>query len=142
MKFTEILYGSELYAKELDLRNVVLRIPLGLSLYEEDLSGERGSRHFGILEGSSLLACAVLEPNGEGSVTLRQMAVSERARGLGVGSGLVGELERLAKGEGICEVVLSARVSAAGFYESLGYVRFGDEFLSVTIPHIKMRKNI
>lgn len=32
----EILYGTEEYAKTLALRNKVMRIPLGLNIYEED----------------------------------------------------------------------------------------------------------
>ena len=80
MKFTEILYGSDLYASELELRNVVLRIPLGLSLYEENLDGERDSRHFGILEDGSLLACAVLEADGGGPAHSSALGAIRRTR--------------------------------------------------------------
>ena len=37
----EILYGTEEYAKTLALRNKVMRIPLGLNIYEEDCSSEQ-----------------------------------------------------------------------------------------------------
>ena len=36
----EIAYATEEYAKTLALRNKVMRIPLGLNIYEEDFSSE------------------------------------------------------------------------------------------------------
>ena len=41
IKFIE--YGSSDYEKTLELRNKIMRIPLGLSIYNEDFSVEKNS---------------------------------------------------------------------------------------------------
>ena len=38
IKVENIEYGSMNYKKTLDLRNKVMRIPLGLNIYDEDFS--------------------------------------------------------------------------------------------------------
>jgi len=37
----EIKYGSKEYQQVLELRNKVMRLPLGLNIYDEDLSEEK-----------------------------------------------------------------------------------------------------
>jgi predicted GNAT family N-acyltransferase len=41
--------------------------------------------------------------------------------------------------EGIRNFMLEAQIQALPFYEKLGFVAFGDEFLDARIPHRKMR---
>ncbi len=39
-------YGSKEYKQAVELRNQFLRIPLKMSIYDEDLSGEKDQFHF------------------------------------------------------------------------------------------------
>lgn len=66
------------------------------------------------------------EPVGLGSLVLadselRACYVVPEASRLGVGSALVGEIERLAREHGVAEISLTASVNAEPFYLALGY---------------------
>lgn len=60
----EIAYATEEYAKTLALRNKVMRIPLGLSIYDEDFSSEQEALMVGMFEGENLLGVGVMSNNG------------------------------------------------------------------------------
>jgi predicted GNAT family N-acyltransferase len=131
------------YAAEKDLRNRVLRLPLGLTLSEADLSGEDAQIHMLAVDGTGrLVACALMVIAGDGTARLRHVAVEEASRGRGIGAGLMASAEETARARGIRKIILHARVYARGFYERLGYRAEGEEFTEVTIPHIVMEKNL
>ena len=44
--------------------------------------------------------------------------------------------------EGATKAILAAQTHAIGFYEALGYVPFGDEFMDAGIPHRNMSKRL
>lgn len=73
---------------------------------------------------------------------IRQVVMAQEARGKGIGRTLVSEAERLAKAEGAHSTWLQSRHLAYEFYERLGYVASGEEFLSemTKIPHRYMEK--
>jgi predicted GNAT family N-acyltransferase len=50
-------------------------------------------------------------------------------------------LEAEGRERGFESFLLHSQTQAAGFYERLGYERFGDEFDEAGIPHVKMRKD-
>lgn len=139
-KFIKV--GSEAYAAELALRNEILRVPLGLDLYAEDLSGESADYHIGAFLRGRLAGCLVLTPLGGGEMKMRQVAVEERYQGMGIGKDLVKCCEVYAGDIGYSRIVLAARRTAAGFYGRLGYKAVSDEFTEVGIPHVKMAKEI
>jgi predicted GNAT family N-acyltransferase len=68
------------------------------------------------------------------------MAVKAGYEVQGVGRRLLRSLEALLATRGVTQLSLHARISAAGFYEKLGYVRSGAPFVEVGIPHIRMEK--
>ncbi|MER5884476.1 GNAT family N-acetyltransferase [Streptomyces sp. NPDC001941] len=76
----------------------------------------------------------------EGVGALGRLAVLRSARGRGVGAALVRAVEEAARGRGFVVVDLHAQVSAVEFYERLGYVAYGGEFLDAGIVHRAMRK--
>lgn len=94
----------------------------------------------------AILGSARLLPFEAGSLSrqVRQVAVAPAAQGAGVGRVLMEALERIAAREGATELWLNARASAYGFYERLGFVAEGDEFVSALtgIPHRTMRKRL
>ncbi|WP_367323836.1 GNAT family N-acetyltransferase [Streptomyces sp. HUAS ZL42] len=74
--------------------------------------------------------------------SLGRLAVTGGARGLGVGAALVRAIEEEARGRGLTAVDLHAQTHALGFYERLGYVAYGPEYLEAGIPHQGMRRSL
>lgn len=138
--FKEIEYGSKQYKEELDLRNRILRVPLGLDIYDEDLKGEREDTHIGAFHKESLAAVLVLTSVGEGRARMRQVAVDDGLRSRGIGRKLVEHAENLLKKEGYKEIMLHSRMTSKDFYVKLGYDVTSDVFTEVMIPHVEMKK--
>ncbi len=82
-------------------------------------------------------------PIGTGRLTpqrkIGRMAVLAEWRGRGVGDALLRTLIEQAAARAWPDVALSAQVSAVGFYERVGFVAAGDEFMDAGIPHRTMR---
>ncbi|NUK52795.1 GNAT family N-acetyltransferase [Streptomyces lunaelactis] len=80
---------------------------------------------------------------GDASVgSLGRLAVNKAARGLGVGVALVRGIEDAARERGLAAVDLHAQTQALGFYERLGYVAYGPEFLDAGMGHRAMRRGL
>ncbi|MFJ4199109.1 GNAT family N-acetyltransferase [Streptomyces sviceus] len=78
---------------------------------------------------------------GDASVgSLGRLAVTQDARGLGVGAALVRAVEEAARARGLTAVDLHAQTHALGFYERLGYVAYGPQFADAGMPHRAMRR--
>ncbi|MCQ0022358.1 GNAT family N-acetyltransferase [Streptomyces somaliensis DSM 40738] len=78
----------------------------------------------------------------EGVGALGRLAVTRRARGLGVGAALVRAVEEAARARGLRAVDLHAQTHALGFYERLGYEAYGPEFSDAGMPHRAMRRTL
>ena len=74
--------------------------------------------------------------------TLGRIAVVPEHRSNGTGRRLVREAEDAIRERGGSKIVLSAQVRAKGFYEKLGYVSEGEEYMEEYCPHIKMSRKI
>jgi predicted GNAT family N-acyltransferase len=130
------------YPRVLALREAVLRKPLGLSLRDEDLSGE-GDEHIVIaLQDDIVTGCVMLKPVSGEALKLRQMAVAEAHQGKGVGAALIRDAEMLAIEIGFTTITLHARSTAVPFYERNGYRGSGEVFTEVGIPHLLMQKQL
>lgn len=138
----EINTESEEYQQLLHFRNELLRRPLGLNLFEEDLSDDANDDIIIALDGNQIAGCVMLHPVNEDVVKLRQMATAKAYQGKGLGKILVANAEETAMENGFSEIILHARITAKGFYEKLGYKPYGDVFTEVSIPHIAMRKKL
>jgi predicted GNAT family N-acyltransferase len=140
MRLEEITFGSDLFLKELELRDEMLRKPIGLEHSEADLEKEPGYRHFGLLVEENLIACLMVVPHGEGLSQIRQMAVREDLQGRGYGRFLMTAVEPILHADGVGRIFLNARSTAIDFYAKLGYEGVGDRFTEVGIPHLRMEK--
>lgn len=127
-----------------ELRWQVLRAPWNQPCGSERDSLEAASEHVMVLsEEKLLLGIGRVHFTEEGNAQIRYMAVSEDARGKGVGTLLLKELENIARLHGAGVVRLDARETALGFYRRLGYVDMGEgHTLYGTIRHRKMRKSL
>ncbi len=135
-------HGTEEYRKMIDLRENILRKPLGLTLSAEELEKEKNDILIGCFEDDKLEGCCLLTKTAEGSVRLRQMAVLPGLQGKGVGRVLMQFAENIARDRGFRKITMHARKSASGFYEKLGYRKVSLEFEEVTIPHVVMEKQL
>ena len=141
MKLVEIEYGSPLYAEALELRDEMLRKPIGLKHSEADCVTEPTYRHFGVLLDEQLVACLMVVPREEGVVQIRQMAVLGSMQGRGYGRFIMTGVEAILRdGASIRRIYLNARDTAIGFYGKLGYLGVGERFIEVGIPHQRMEK--
>jgi predicted GNAT family N-acyltransferase len=87
-------------------------------------------------------AAAAKTGGDPGVGSLGRLAVLKSARGLGVGIALVQGIEDAARARGLTAVDLHAQTHALGFYERLGYVAYGPEYLEAGIPHRAMRRSL
>jgi predicted GNAT family N-acyltransferase len=76
----------------------------------------------------------------DGVGVLGRLAVREEARGTGLGGALVRGIEERARERGARVIELHAQTPVREFYERLGYVAYGQEYLEAGIPHISMTK--
>ncbi len=134
--------SSDKYRQVWELREEVLRKPLGLSLRNEDLSRDHTDVIFIAEEGQKVIATLMMHHIDERQIQLRAMAVSPEYQGKGVGSMLVKGAEKFSAEKGYVKIILHARKVAVDFYKSLGYKVVSDEFTEVGIPHYMMEKSI
>jgi predicted GNAT family N-acyltransferase len=135
-------HGTPDYQRMVQLRNEILRKPLGLYFTEEELAKEKDEILIGAFEDDKMLACCMLVRGSDRSMRLRQMAVINNLQGKGVGRAIMQFAENVARDLGSRKMTMHARVSAVGFYEKLGYQTVGDLFEEVTIPHVIMEKDL
>jgi predicted GNAT family N-acyltransferase len=77
-----------------------------------------------------------------GTALLGRLAVLKVARGTGLGAALVRAIEDQARTLGATELELHSQVRALGFYQRLGYVAEGPEYLDGGIPHRTMTRSL
>jgi predicted GNAT family N-acyltransferase len=133
-------HGGTEYRNARDLRERVLRKPLGLPLRDIDTVADAEEELFCAVRGDTVIACLQLKPIDAVTMKLRQMAVEPAFQKSGVGSALVRFAEQWARTRSLASIVLDARVEAVRFYTRLGYVLDGQPFESVGIPHQKMKR--
>ncbi len=142
MALRMIDHNSKEYKQMVDLRNEILRKPLGLSFEQKELDEEKDDVLMGAFDDDILLGCCLLTKVDSSKIRLRQMAVPNSMQGKGIGRALMIFAENIARDLGYKVLLMHARKTAAGFYEKLGYSISGNEFEEVTIPHYVMEKNL
>ncbi|CAM3450419.1 GNAT family N-acetyltransferase [Halomonas lysinitropha] len=102
---------------------------------EEEWDGrDADCRHFLALHDGTPLGTARLLPDAH----IGRVAVLAEARGLGIGVALMRAAIEAARRDGHARVELAAQTHALAFYEPLGFLAHGDEFLDAGIPHRNM----
>ena len=142
LRFCRIIYGTPEYEMVLRLRDEQLRRPLGLTLYDSDLSADRTDIHLCARLDREIVGSLILSKLDDSTFKIRQVAVREDLRGLGIGRRLLRFGERVARKNGAHTLVLHGRKTAIGFYEKLGYTAIGGEFYEVGLSHRKMVKEL
>lgn len=94
-------------------------------------------RHFlVIIDNQPVAAMRAIEH--EDNTKLGRICVLKEYRHQGIGEQLVHHVTQLIKGE----FRLGAQLHALAFYEHLGFISYGDEFIEADIPHIMMKKEV
>lgn len=75
----------------------------------------------------------------EGKMYIGRVAILNPYRKKGYASKMIKFLLDEAKKMGYNKVFIHSQCSAKGFYEKLGFIAFGDEFLDANILHINMK---
>ena len=130
------------YDKMIALRMQILRAPLGLTFDTIELEKEKDDLLIAAFEEDDILGCCLLTKVAPNTVKLRQMAVSNKLQGKGIGRQMMQFAENLARDFGNNTIEMHARLHAVGFYEKQGYQKVGDQFEEVTVPHYKMEKKL
>jgi GNAT superfamily N-acetyltransferase len=126
----------------LELRYRILRQPLGLDFTEEQLLAEKDEIHLALLIDRTPIGCILLAPQERTTIKFRQMAIDPAYQGRGFGKLLIDRAENIARSRGYQKIVLHARETAIEFYLKVGYQKIGMPFIEVTIPHLRMEKNL
>ncbi len=135
-------HGTDEYKQMVNLRNLLLRKPLGLTFDKEELEKEKNDILLGCFDDEKLEGCCLLTATGPKTVRLRQMAVVSGLQGKGIGKVLMQFAENIARDRGYTKIMMHARTTAVGFYEKLGYRKTSGEFEEVTIKHYVMEKDL
>ena len=120
------------------LRQEVFMVEQGFS-YEFD-DRDLTATHITLYEGDRAVACCRIFPESGGVWHVGRVAVCQDCRGRGLGAAVMAEAEKAAAARGGSRMALSAQVQAKGFYERLGYVQTGGEYLDEHCPHVDMEK--
>lgn len=133
---------SDEYRQEYDLRNRVLRFPIGRNLKDEDLSRDAEDFHLGLFKDGKLLCSLLLHPVDTDTLQMRQVCTEPAYQGKGLGKKLVLAAEDFARKQGYRKIVLHGRETAAGFYRKLDYRCTGGRFFEIGIPHFPFEKEL
>jgi N-acetylglutamate synthase-like GNAT family acetyltransferase len=142
MSLKQIDHGTEQYLQMVNLRDNLLRRPLGLTFNHDELVKEKDDILIACMEDDKMLGCCILTKLDDTTARLRQMAVADNLQGKGVGASIINFAENIATDKGIKKIILHARDTVIGFYEKFGYNIVGKQFIEVNIPHHQMEKDL
>ena len=142
MGLKQIDHGTPEYQQMVQLRNQILRQPLGLSFTDDELAREKNDILIAAFDDDVILGCCMLCPVDNNTLRLRQMAVNNNLQGKGIGASIMSFAENLARDKGYRNMIMHARNTAIGFYEKFGYKVKGAEFIEVNLPHHVMEKEL
>lgn len=128
-------------ARCLALRTEVFIAEQGVSLADEQDGLDTEAEHWIATRGPRTLACARirrLEAEGVPYAKIQRVAVARAARGSGLGQALMRAILDGCAAAGI-EARLDSQIDAVAFYERLGFIAEGPEFLDAGIVHRHMR---
>merc|ERR1712100_763505 len=136
-------FNSQEQKKCVELRDQMLRKPLGLSFTSDQLNGEIDHIHVAAFKKDSdlVVGCLVLVPHGK-SMRMRQVAVHDDYQKKQVGSQLVHFSEEYAKANGCQRIYCHARDVAVNFYKKHNWIIEGDSFMEVGITHYLLTKEL
>lgn len=99
--------------------------------------------HFVMFDGDKPVGCArAFYDENENAYHIGRVAILKEYRGRHLGEKIMLFAENELKKQGADRVTLSAQVRASGFYKSVGYTPYGEEYFDQYCPHIAMEKRL
>lgn len=143
MIIREIAWGSPDYAAAVFLRNDLLCLPVGASIFSSDLRQEKDSFHFAAFDAEGrMTGTLILAPDSDTQFHVRQVAVLPAMRGQGTGHALMAHAEAFARARGVRTLRLDARTNARRFYLACGFTVCGEPFGRVDLRLTPMQKQL
>lgn len=99
--------------------------------------------HFLAVGNDGPIGAARLNYLNDGYAKIQRVCVIKPARGTGAGAQIIRAMIDHVRADGRRDVIrLGAQTHALAFYEKLGFVAFGDEYLDAGIPHFDMEMTL
>lgn len=132
----------------LSVRRTVFVGEQGVSEEEEIDAYDGDSRHVALaihvvayLDGRPVATGRLLlDASTDANAHIGRIAVLREHRRRGLGTAVMLALEDEARSRGYRGVTIAAQIQAIPFYESLGYIAYGDVFLDARIEHRMMER--
>jgi predicted GNAT family N-acyltransferase len=135
-------FDSDLQKQSINLRFKVLREPLGLVFTSDQLKAESNQIHIVATQHKTVVGVLLLKILDNTTLQMRQVAVDPSYQKNGIGKELVLFSKKYAFENSFQKIKLHARLAATNFYLKLGYIKIGEPFEEVGIPHFYMEKTI
>lgn len=139
--FKLVDHGSEAWKSAVQLREAVLRKPLGSYFTAEELEEEKNHIQIVGLLDTEIVATSVLVPENQ-SMKMQRVVVKDELRSSGIGSEMMSFCEKISLENGKRHIFCHARDTAVNFYLNNNYRIEGEYFPEDGIPHVKMVKQI
>ncbi len=139
--FKEITHGSTDWVTAVQLREKILREPLGSKFSDLELEEEKNHIQIAGFMNQLLIATTVLVPEGI-EMKMQRVVVANNFRSTGIGSQMMHFCEKIAIEQGVKTMYCHARNTAVNFYLKNGYTKVGSYFDEDGIPHLKMTKSL
>lgn len=140
--FKTIEFLSQEYHEMLQLRENVMRKPLGLLLSAEDVKDDNVRTHIGGYCNGVLICACSFKIIHRKIAHLYSVCVKQEFQNRGVGQQLMHFTEKYVKLLGAARLYVEGRESAKKFYQKCVFSPCGSEYIDMNILHQDMRKDI
>ena len=113
--------------------------PRDLEQDEHDFSD---GLHLAVYDDEVLVACGRIVDLGNGLFKAGRIAVKKAYRKTGLGKYIMDRITEKVKALFGTDIYISAQTQAIGFYEKMGFVPYGIEYMDENIPHVDMKKSL
>lgn len=138
---TEITISQGLPEKAMAIRQEVFVAEQG---FHDEFDDIDSIAHHLLLyvDGQTAGCCRLFPSKREHTYVMGRLAVRKQFRGKSYGKLILQEAEKWLRRQNVHILELSAQVRVQPFYESLGYIALGEEYLDEHCPHIHMEKDL
>lgn len=142
MKVKIVNWNSENYWAGITLRNEILKTSSGKSWIKELPLNEKQDIHMAAIIDEKVVGILLLSKKSKAVGQIKQVAIDEHYRGLGIGRQLLEFAEKVAELMNFQSIFLTGRKQAWGFYNRFGYQSIGNSYSSGQVTLKKFEKRI
>ena len=113
---------KEIYESSLELRNDLLRIPFGKSIYDDNLEIEKDNDFYGVFKNNELIGTFSCFEEAPYNARLTAFAIKSNFQGKGLGKGLVKFSVSDLKRRKYINISCYALSTAKDFYQKCGFL--------------------